>query len=87
MTKLFLVALCSLPLLSVARAEEGQMKADTTQPGNMKQGDGMGHEKTKPTQKSKKSKKKDAGTMGHGDSMKPGDSMMQGDKMDQDKMK
>lgn len=87
MTKLFLVALCSLPLLSVARAEEGQMKADSTQRGEMKQGDGMSPAKTKGAQKAKGSKKKDAGTMGHGDSRKQGDSMMQGDKMEQDKMK
>jgi len=83
MTKLLLVALCSLPLLSAARAEEGQMKADTMQHGDMNQGDGMGHEKTKTTQKSKKAKKKDAGTTGQGESMKPGDSMKQDDKMDQ----
>jgi hypothetical protein len=39
MKKLFLVALCSMPLLSVARAEEGQMKSGDA----MQQGDGMKH--------------------------------------------
>jgi hypothetical protein len=35
MKKLFLVAICLMPLLSVAWAEEGQMKpADTTQQGD-----------------------------------------------------
>ena len=87
MTRLLLVALCSLPLLLVARAEEGQMKTDPMQHGEMKQGDGMSPAKTKGAERSKKSKKKGAGTMGHGDSMKQGDSMRQGGKMDKDKMK
>jgi hypothetical protein len=69
MTKLFLVALCSLPLLAVARAEEGQMKADNMQHGHVKQGDSMGQERAKTAQESKKSKKKDAVTMGHDESM------------------
>ena len=68
MTKLFLVGLCSLPLLSIARAQEGQMKADNMH-GDVKQDDSMGQENAKAAQESKKSKKKDAGTMGHDESM------------------
>ena len=57
MKKLFLVALCSMPLLSVARGEEGKMKSgDSMQQGDAtKQGDAM-----------------NAGDdMGHGSSMEP----------------
>jgi hypothetical protein len=96
MKKLFLVALCSMPLLSVARAEEGQMKSgDAMQQGDAtKPGDGMGYggsmeqDAAKTSgKKAKDAKKKGTETKMQGDGMKHGGSMQHDDQMDQGKTK
>jgi hypothetical protein len=72
MKKLFLVALFSMPLLSIARGEEGTMK-----PGDsmQQQGDAMKPDAKKSSQKAKKAKKKDARKPMQGDGMTDGGSM------------
>jgi hypothetical protein len=86
MKKLLLVALCSMPLLSVARGEEGKTKSgDAMQQGDaMKPGDKMGQESGQAKKaKAKKAKKKSSDTMMQGDGMKHDEKMGKGDKMEQ----
>jgi len=97
MKKLLLIALCSMPLLSVARGEEGTMKSgdsmqqgDAAKPDAMGPGDSMGQGSSMeagsaktPGDKAEHAKKKnDEKKMKHG----TGGSMEHDDQMDQGKM-
>lgn len=97
MKKLFLVALCSMPLLSVARGEEGTMKSgdskqqsDAAKPDAMSPGDSMGQgssmeagaAKTSGDKAEHAKQKSDEKKMKHG----TGESMQHDDQMDQGKM-
>lgn len=99
MRKLFLVALCSIPLLSVARAAEHKMKSgdsmqqgdamkssETTQGDAMKQGDGTGYGGSGSMEQDS-TKTSGAESKMQDDGMKQGGSMAHDDKMDSGKVK